>query len=324
VDQLYVLRAFVAVAQHRSFSKAATVLGVSTGSISKAIAKLETSLRTRLLHRTTRSVTVTEDAQSYYLSCRRLLDELDEANRRVTREREVESGRLRLAVHPIVMGDAFFAFLASYRAMAPGVHLSVSVREGSVNLYDGRFDMAILPHDQMETSAVIRRTLLSSPRVLVACAQYLAQRGAPLAASDLERHFLLVPPNTLQRNGGALELVENGERVTVSPASSMDGNDVLLRAAALAGAGIAQLPEAMIRDDVANGKLVRVLPHCSGAGNPIEVGLFYPHRKLLPARFRIFVDCCTEFFQIRTHAATMSSPAPVRAISTNACMALDT
>ena len=95
MDQLYMLRAFVSAAQHQSFSKAATSLGVTTGSISKAIAKLEASIQTRVLHRTTRSVTLTEEAQSYYLSCCRLLEELDEANRRIMREREVDSGKLR-------------------------------------------------------------------------------------------------------------------------------------------------------------------------------------------------------------------------------------
>ena len=77
MDQLYMLRAFVAAARHRSFSKAAASLGVSTSSVSKAIAKLETSIQTRVLHRTTRSVTLTEAAQPYYLSCCRLLEELD-------------------------------------------------------------------------------------------------------------------------------------------------------------------------------------------------------------------------------------------------------
>ena len=112
MEQLYLLRAFVAAAQHRSFSRAADSLGVTTGSISKAIAKLETSLQTRLLHRTTRSVTLTEQAQAYYLTCRRLLEELDEANRRITQERDVDSGKLRLVVHPMLIGETFSTFLA--------------------------------------------------------------------------------------------------------------------------------------------------------------------------------------------------------------------
>ncbi|MBP0588682.1 LysR family transcriptional regulator [Paraburkholderia sp. LEh10] len=298
MDQLYMLRAFVSAAQHQSFSKAAAALGVTTGSISKAIAKLEASIQTRVLHRTTRSVTLTEEAQSYYLSCCRLLEELDEANRRITREREVDSGKLRLAVHPMLVSETFSQFLSSYRAIAPNVNLVVSVHEGAVNLYDGQFDMAMLPPDQVEQSAVIRRTLFRSARSLVASAEYLARHGAPRSAADLASHFLLLPSQSRQKNTNFVQMIEDGEPVQVIPMSSMDGNDVLLRAAALAGAGIAELPEAMAREDIARGKLVPVLPGCSITDNEVEICLFYSHRELLPVRFRTFVDFCTEFFRL--------------------------
>jgi DNA-binding transcriptional LysR family regulator len=297
MDQLYMLKAFVAAAQHQSFSKAAASLGVTTGSISKAIAKLEASIQTRVLHRTTRSVTLTEEAQSYYVSCCRLLEELEEANRRITRERAVDSGKLRLAIHPMLVNDTLSHFLAGYRAVAPHVNLVVSVHEDAVNLYDGQFDMAMLLPHQVEQSAVIRRTLFKSERVLVARPDYLARHGAPARAADLAGHFLLLPPHSRQRDSSDVQIVEDGEPVHVMPLSSMDGNDVLLRAAALAGAGIADLPEAMAREDVAAGKLVRVLPGCSVAGGTVEMCLFYSHRELLPARFRTFIDFCTEFFR---------------------------
>ncbi|MEI6000458.1 LysR family transcriptional regulator [Paraburkholderia bengalensis] len=297
MDQLYMLRAFVSAAQHQSFSKAATSLGVTTGSISKAIAKLEASIQTRVLHRTTRSVTLTEEAQSYYLSCCRLLEELDEANRRITREREVDSGKLRLVIHPMLVSETFSQFLSSYRSVAPNVNLVVSVHEGAVNLYDGQFDMAMLPPNQVEQSAVIRRTLFRSSRSLVASPAYLDQNGTPRRAADLAGHFLLLPPQSRQRSTNYVQVIENGAPVQIIPMSSMDGNDVLLRAAALAGAGIAELPEAVAREDVAMGKLVPVLPGCSISDSEVEVCLFYSHRELLPARFRTFVDFCTDFFR---------------------------
>src|ERR1700710_1980018 len=106
MDQLHMLRAFVAAAQYRSFSKAADALGVSCGAVSKAIARLEQHTHTRLLHRTTRSVVLTEEAQHYYCSCRRLLEELDEANHQITRGGERTGGRLRLVVHSMLIGDA--------------------------------------------------------------------------------------------------------------------------------------------------------------------------------------------------------------------------
>ncbi|WP_342935944.1 LysR family transcriptional regulator [Paraburkholderia diazotrophica] len=297
MDQLYMLRAFVAAAQHQSFSKAAASLGVTTGSISKAIAKLEASIQTRVLHRTTRSVALTEEAQSYYVSCCRLLEELDEANRRITREREVDSGKLRLAIHPTLIGETFSQFVAGYRAVAPNVNLVASIHEGAVNLYDGQFDMAMLPPNQVDQSAVIRRTLLRSPRMLAASPDYFARYGTPRCAADLASHLLLLPSQARQQNSNYVQAIEDGEPVQVIPSSSMDGNDVLLRAAALAGAGIAELPEAMARDDLARGKLIPILPGCSLSDSEVEICLFYSHRELLPARFRTFIDYCTEFFR---------------------------
>lgn len=302
MDQLYMLRAFVAATQHRSFSKAAASLGVTTGSISKAIAKLEASIQTRVLHRTTRSVALTEAAQPYYLTCCRLLEELDEANRRITQEREVDSGRLRLAVHPVLVSETLSRFVSSYRVIAPNVNLMVSIQEGPVNLYDGHFDMAILPPNLVEQSAVIRRTLSKSSRVMVASPGYLGESGTPEQAADLSRHFLLLDPQARQKGTNFIELLEDGRRVSVLPMSSMDGNEVLLRAAALTGTGIAALPEAMIRDDIATGRLIRVLPDCSTSDSDVEICLFYSYRELLPARFRTFVDFCTDFFRIDTSA----------------------
>jgi DNA-binding transcriptional LysR family regulator len=296
MDQLSMLRAFVAATQHRSFSKAAASLGVTTGSISKAIARLEAGIQTRVLHRTTRSVTLTKEAQSYYLSCCRLLDELDEANRRIRQERQVESGRLRLVVHPVLVSETFSRFVSNYHAIAPNVNLMVSVQEDAINLYDGHFDMAILPPHLVEQSAVIRRTLSTSSKILVASRGYLSHYGTPLRSADLSRHFLLVDPRSRQQESNFIELMEDGRRTRVLPMSSMDGNEVLLRAAALTGTGIATLPEAMVREDVATGRLVAVLPGCSTVDGDVEICLFYSHRELLPVRFRTFVDFCTKFF----------------------------
>jgi DNA-binding transcriptional LysR family regulator len=296
MDQLYMLRAFVAAARHQSFSKAAASLGVTTGSISKAIVKLEASIQTRVLHRTTRSVSLTEAAQPYYLSCCRLLEDLDEANRRVKREREVDSGRLRLAVHPMLVSETFSRLMRDYHAAAPNVNLMVSVQDGTVNLYDGRFDIAILPPHLVEQTAVIRRTLSRSRRVLVATPSYLDQFGVPETASELANHFLLLAPSSRQKDSDMIDVLEDGRTVTIFPMSSMDGNEVLLRATALTGTGIAILPASMVREDIAEGYLTHVLPNCSTSEGTVEICLFYPHRELLPARLRTFVDFCVDFF----------------------------
>jgi DNA-binding transcriptional LysR family regulator len=302
MDQLYMLRAFVAAARYQSFSKAAESLNVTTGSVSKAIAKLEECIQTRVLLRTTRSVCLTEAAQSYYQICCRLLEELDEANRRISMEHEVNGGKLRLVVHPMLVSGTFSRLVRRYRALAPDVSLVVSVQDDATNLFDGQFDIAILPPQLVEQSTVIRRTLATSPRILVASPAYLEQYGMPGSAAELVRHFLLVDPETKKKGTDFIDLNEDGRRVSVSPMSSMEGNEVLLRGAALSGTGIATLPETMVREDIDMGHLVHVLPACTTSDSGVEICLFYSHRELIPARLRTFVDFCTEFYRTPSRA----------------------
>ncbi|MCP3706339.1 LysR family transcriptional regulator [Paraburkholderia sp. CNPSo 3274] len=297
MDQLYMLRAFVAAARYQSFSKAAESLNVTTGSVSKAIARLEECVQTRVLLRTTRSVSLTDAAQSYYLICCRLLEELDEANRRIAMEHEVNGGKLRLVVHPMLVSGTFSQLVRRYRAIAPHVSLVVSVQDHATNLFDGRFDIAILPPNLVEQSTVIRRTLSRSPRILVAAPGYLEQYGAPESAAKLTNHFLLIDPETRKKNADFIDLREGGRKVSITPMSSMEGNEVVLRAAALNGTGIATLPETMVREDIDMGYLMHVLPECTASDSSVEICLFYSHRELIPARLRMFVDFCTEFYR---------------------------
>lgn len=303
MDQLYMLRAFVAAARFQSFSKAAESLNVSTGSVSKAIAKLEACMQTRVLLRTTRSVFLTDAARPYFVTCSRLLEELDEANRRVSQEREFDGGSLRLVIHPTLMNVEFARLLRHYRRIAPHIRLTISVEDGPVNLYGGRFDLAMLPSHLVEQSTVIRRTLLSSPWILVASPAYVAEYGLPQRAADLAAHFLLVHHGAKAKSPQVVELYEEGRKVAVAPISSMEGDEVLLRAAAVSGMGIAILPETMVREDIDTGHLVQLLPECTGSNGSVEICLFYPHREMLPARLRNFVDCCIDFFRTASDSA---------------------
>ncbi|MEX3859494.1 LysR family transcriptional regulator [Paraburkholderia sp. BR10923] len=305
MDQLYMLRAFVAAARYQSFSKAAESLNVTTGSVSKAIARLEECVQTRVLLRTTRSVSLTDAAHSYYLICCRLLEELDEANRRIAMEHEVNGGKLSLVVHPMLVNGVFPRFVRRYRAIAPHVNLMVSVQDHPANLFDGRFDIAILPPQLVEQSTVIRRTLAHSPRILVAAPAYLEQYGAPESAAQVANHFLLIDPETRKKNAEFIDLYEGVRKVSVLPMSSMEGDQLLLRAAALEGTGIATLPETMVRDDIDRGDLVHVLPECTASESSIEICLFYAHRELISARIRMFVDFCTEFFRAPARSAVI-------------------
>ncbi|WP_459709105.1 LysR substrate-binding domain-containing protein [Paraburkholderia sp. 2C] len=213
------------------------------------------------------------------------------------RQREVDSGRLRLAVHHGLVGPAFSRFISDYHSISPNVNLQVSVKSGAVNLYDGQYDMAMVPAPLVDQQGVIRRTLYRSASVLVASPGYLDKWGTPKRLADLAAHYLLVHPDLRQGGSNSVDLIEDGRAASVAPMSSIDADEVSLRAAALAGIGIATLPEAMLHEDLAVGALVPVLAHCSARNPAGEICLFYSDRELLPVRSRTFVDFCVQFFR---------------------------
>ncbi len=297
MDQLTMLRTFVTVVRRRSFSKAARDLGVSVGSVSRAISELESRVQTRLLHRTTRVVALTEDAKTYFLSCAQLLDELDEANRTITDKRWGRTGEIRLVAHSMTVPDMLPRLIEAHRIDTPDVRLRIIINDGTVNLLEGRFDMAILPPDMVDQGSVIRRTLICSRRILVASPSYLAVAPSIRSAADLAAQSLLLSVDHHEHSNRMLEMKEGDRRVAIPANALIEGDDMSLRACALAGLGIARVPEETVSTDLAAGRLQRVLPHCELTDDGVELCLFYPDREFISARCRALVDLCVSLFR---------------------------
>jgi DNA-binding transcriptional LysR family regulator len=157
--------------------------------------------------------------------------------------------------------------------------------------------MAIVPATLVDQQGVIRRTLYRSASVLVASPDYLDKWGTPQRLADLDAHYLLIHSDLRQNGSNSVNLFEDERAASVAPMSSIDADEVSLRAAALAGLGIATLPEAMLHEDLSMGTLVPVLPRCSARNPAGEICLFYSDRELLPVRSRTFVDFCVDFFR---------------------------
>jgi DNA-binding transcriptional LysR family regulator len=301
MDQLTTLRAFVTTARLQSFNKAARTLGVSCCAVSRAIADLEARVQTRLLYRTTRTVTLTEDARNYFHSCVRLLDELDEAHRRITHERCTNAGELRVVVHPMLAPEMLSRLIGEYRATAPDVRLVVNVSDCPVNLLDGTFDMGILPPDLVDQASVIRRTLTLSQRVLVASPAYLAASSPLDSIDDLEYHAILMNGDRRDRGDGAFEMFHCGRRLAVRASTVIEGSDLVLRTYALEGMGIASIPEETVAADLAGGQLQRVLSNDGFDYSAVELCLFYPEREFTSARCRSLIELCVRLFGQKLH-----------------------
>jgi DNA-binding transcriptional LysR family regulator len=205
-----------AAALYRSFSKAADGFGVSCGVVSKATARLGRHISTRLLYWITRSVMLTDVAQHYYCSYRRLLEELDEVNREITRDRELAGGRLRIVAHSMLIGAPFARPVWSFSDACPGVNLAVSFRrDDTIDLFDGQYDIALVPHDHVAQSTAIRRTLTKSKKIFVAARAYLASRAAPNHCADLSGHEVLLDPLLRQRGTDLIAIIEGRRLETV-------------------------------------------------------------------------------------------------------------
>jgi DNA-binding transcriptional LysR family regulator len=297
MDQLFAIRAFVAVARRKNLTKAAKDLGVSTSAISRAVMQHERDLQMRLLHRTTRTVTLNEDAKTYFESCAQALDLLDEARQRAAREKQDNIGELRLAVHPMIVCDLLPRILSRYRAMAPEVSVIVQITGQPVNLVDDQIDLGILPSSLVNQGNVYRKKLRATRRILVATPAYLDTGSQLKHVSDLAAHVLLLESRLCEGEGRTIEVVDGSERVEIAANSRIEGTGAALREAVMAGMGIACISEAVVANDVAVGALRHVLPNCRLSGDRVDLCLFYLERQFMSSRCRSFMNLCTSLFE---------------------------
>lgn len=258
MDRLTSMTVFAQVATARSFSAAARELGISQATASKHVQMLERWLGSRLLHRTTRRVGLTEAGQSFFSHCMRILEDLEAA--RQTGQPAIDlRGTLQMTV-PVGFGCTRLARLAvAFMAENPQVSLHITVCDRRVDIIEEGYDLAIRvwarPPDD---PGVAIHPLLPVPFTVCASPAYLARRGEPQVPADLASLDCLTDsrhPDDVWRFIGP-----HGE-TDVSLISRVHAdNAILRREIALAGGGILMIPEFMVEDDVAAGRLVRLLP----------------------------------------------------------------
>jgi DNA-binding transcriptional LysR family regulator len=257
--------------------------------------ELEQRIQTRLLYRTTRNVTLSEDGKAYFESCEKVLALLDEAAQRITSDR-AGGGALRIVAHPLVGPEVLSRLLHQYRAAAPGVKVMVQVTDCPVNMLEDRFDIGILPSELIEQGNVFRQTLRRTRRIFAAAPCYLSASARLRRAADLERHTMLLG-SAVSPCEQMLAMTEAGNRVTVPIGYHLTGSDVVLRASVLEGMGIAWLPEDMIAADMAASRLQRVLPECELSDARLDLCIFYLDKQFMSGRCRSFIDLCVGYFR---------------------------
>lgn len=292
VDSLQGIAAFARVAETRSFTGAARKLGMSTSGVSKAIARLEERLGVRLVHRTTRSVGLTEDGSAYYERCRQILAELEEAESAITRTRSAPRGRLRIHM-PVAFGELIVApLMAKFTEANPELTLEIEMSDRIADLAEEGLDAAIRIGD-LRDSRLIARRLCDLRFVTLASPSYLKRHGAPQTPDELRHHRCLMfyVPHT-QRYRPWRFAADAQPFVKTPPARIAMNNTYAIVQAAIAGAGIANTSVFVASDAISKGLLRIVLSAYECPGPP--VWLVYLERRHLSPRMQALAQFLSE------------------------------
>ncbi|MBL8350790.1 MAG: LysR family transcriptional regulator [Burkholderiaceae bacterium] len=278
------MHAFRRVVEQQSFGAAARSLQITGGSVSKLVAQLERDLGVRLLHRTTRSVSVTAEGRAFYLDAVRILDDVDAAAEAVSRGAATPAGRLRVSL-PTSFALAWLAArLPAFVRAHPQIELDLALNDRYVDIVHEGFDCAIRIATQLPDSTLVARRLGSVQRLLVTAPAYL-ELAPPLATpQDLGAHACLV----YTQDGGPVDWPLHGAAPLRIDGFFRVNNSVMLRELLLAGLGLTLTPDFVVADLVAAGRLVEVLPAHRPAPHSVY-GVFAPSRQL-SRRVGAFLD----------------------------------
>lgn len=287
------MQAFVAVAQCGGFARAAEQLGADPPNVSRALARLEARLGLRLLHRTTRSVSLTSSGSGYLEHCLKALGAFGEAQEFIASEQRGVAGRLRITI-PMSFGlTKLGPILSAFSATHPQVQVESTVTDDLVDLTAQRIDVAIRIGASID-HRLHSRLLGQTERLLCASPDYLKQHGVPAAPRDLLDHRCLVYSGRPQAELWALQSGSRQEPIRVTPALSAN-NSLVLRDLACQGSGIAPIAHYVVQDMLASGALVRVLPAWSLGS--LDICAVYLSARHMPPKVRAFIDFCAQGVQ---------------------------
>ncbi|SEB19356.1 LysR family transcriptional regulator [Variovorax sp. YR216] len=286
MDKFQEMRVFSAVVEAGSFVSAAGALSISKAAVSRYVADLEQRLGVRLLHRTTRRLSLTGEGEVFHSRCREILSSIEESEAEVSTRAGSASGLLKVSV-PLSFGVKHLARLwVGFMAAHPQVSLDVNLSDRVVDLVDEGFDLAIRIA-RLPDSSLISREIATTRLVLCASPHYLKRRGTPLKPSDLRAHDVIAYTLLAMGDQWSFEGPDGAVTVKVVPRLRSNNGDTCI-VAALNGAGVILQPTFLVEEHLAAGTLVELLP----GFRSIELGIFavYPTRKFVVPKVRLFID----------------------------------
>ena len=286
MDKFQEMRVFSAVVDASSFVAAADSLGMSKAAVSRYVSELEQRLGVRLMHRTTRKLSLTPEGEVFLARCRDILASIESSEAEISTRSVTASGLLKVSV-PVSFGIRHLAPLWSeFLSDHPQVTLDVQLADRVIDLVDEGFDLAVRIA-RLPDSSLISRQLASTRLVLCAAPSYLKRRGTPAHPSELAQHDVL--GYSLMAMGDQWQFTgpEGPVSVKVRPRMWTNNGDSCV-AASLAGAGIQLQPNFLIDRELASGQLVEILPQFRSA----DLGIYavYPSRKFVLPKVRVLVE----------------------------------
>lgn len=285
------MRAFCRVVERRSFTAAASELGVSKAGLSKQIAALERRLGVDLLHRTTRRVAPTEAGAAYYAEAQRLISSVDDLERSVSATASLPAGILRVSA-PMSFGIAVLApQVARLLERYPTLRLDLRLDDALVDLVSEAFDVAVRIRAGLADSTSIVRRVGGVEQRLCAAPTYLEARGRPGSLGDLEHHDCLAYGLAEDPTRWSFHSNHRWVAHDFAPRAVLNNSAALLQAT-IGGAGICSLPSFLADAPLAEGKLEEVLPDLRL--EPRQIYIVYPATRHLQPKVRVFVDFVAE------------------------------
>ena len=297
MDHLLAIKVFCRVVEAGTFSRAADLLDMPKSTVTKLVQELEAHLRLKLLHRTTRRVTVTMEGAAYYERTTKLLHELDDIESNISNEQSTPRGRLKVDMASAIANFILLPALPSFMQQYPEIQLELGVSDTNIDLLTDNIDCVIRGGELNDTSLIAKR-IAELTFVTCAAPSYLQQYGTPQTPDELSsKHRIIyyrsrktnrVVPLRFSNRQQSMEIQQQG-----SPLSVNDSTAQLT--ATLSGLGVSQLPLFMAQPFLDNGKLQLVLPDWQRAAFPLY--LIYPPGRHLSGRLSTFINWVMAVFQ---------------------------
>ena len=294
MNKLQAMEVFVQVVDAGGFTRAADNMQLPKATVSTLIQALEATLSVKLLHRTTRQVSVTADGAAYYERCLRILSDVREAEESLSRTRLSPSGRLRVDAPTGLASDVLIPALPDFFTRYPDIQLELGCSDRTIDLIEEGVDCAVRGGVLGDSNLIARRVGVLQ---FVTCAtpDYLARYGRPAHPDELLRHRCV---NYFSSRTGKLfdwDFSRDGERIQVALPGHIAVNDTnAYTAAGLAGLGIVQMPNFMLEPMIKDGRFEQLLTDWSS--DPLPVHVVYPQNRHLSAKVRVFVEWVAELF----------------------------